>query len=63
MCQAVLQQTKHEGSLHIQREQFELPGENRTNARETRQAGRVSWWNLESIPVYFCLPLGERVAQ
>lgn len=27
-----------------------------------REGGRVSFLNLESIPVYFCLPVGERAA-
>lgn len=28
-----------------------------------REGGRMPFLNLESIPVYFCLPVGEREAQ
>lgn len=62
-CQDVLQQTKHDQEFaRIQRERFELSGENYTNTGEKREGEKVSCLNLESIPVYFCLPVWERAA-
>lgn len=63
VCQAMPQQTRHgQEFAHIQRERFELSGENCTNPGGKREGERVSFQNLESIPVYFCLPVGERAA-
>lgn len=45
--------------LGMFRELFELPGENHTNAGERS----VPLLNLESIPVCFCLHLGQRAAK
>lgn len=57
------QQTRHDQVFaHIQRERFELSRENYTYTGEKREGERVSFLNLESIPVYFCLPVGERAA-